>query len=74
MAPQLLSGGSLRCLDNPLPVLLLSKPKLVQVISGYQAEVAGMILRFVAPAKEIQEYLVSFANHFSLYPHIKVIH
>jgi len=27
--------------------------------------------RFVAPAKEIQEYLVSFANHFSLYPHIK---
>jgi len=27
--------------------------------------------RFVAPAKEIQEYLVSFANHFSLYPHIQ---
>ena len=29
--------------------------------------------RFVAPAKEIQEYLVSFTSHFHLYPHIKVV-
>jgi len=28
--------------------------------------------RFVAPAKEIQEYLVSFTSHFHLYPHIKL--
>ena len=30
-------------------------------------------MRFVAPAQEIKEYLVSFAKNFSLYPHIKVV-
>ena len=72
LAPQLLSWSGLRRLDNSLPVFLLSKPKLVKV-SRFLRNGDCISLRFVAPAQEIKEYLVSFAKNFSLYPHIKVV-